>query len=191
MTTLTTPRLVLRRYTEDDGALFHRLVADRRVFFWRDGTAGLAEAAAELRARLEALVDEGTGWWPVFRRAALEGGAPEAEAFLGQVVAQPLTGTDRIEIGYHFRPEAWGHGYATEAAGGVIGHIFATTGIDPLAAIVLPDNRRSLGVVERLGFAAKGEGLYGTLQLHHRYFELTRADFAARAAARAAAGETP
>lgn len=184
-----TARLRLRPYTCRDAPLLYRLMADPRVYFWREPTPTFAEAEKELESKL-ALGDIMMGYWAVFDKARFDALVEtaigvgrsrlceqESAAFLGQVCIQPLEGTEMAEFGYAFAPEAWGKGYATEASVALLRHIFECIGLDKVAAIVLPDNRASLAVMDRLGFTAVGEGIYGTSQRRHTYFELTRFEF--------------
>jgi RimJ/RimL family protein N-acetyltransferase len=61
----------------------------------------------------------------------------------------------RFEVGWHFHPDAWGHGYATETARAALGWAF-DRGLDEVFAVVRPDNTASLNVCRRLGMAALG-----------------------------------
>ena len=58
-------------------------------------------------------------------------------------------GAGEFEVGWHFHPDAWGHGYATEAARGALGWAF-DRGLDEVYAVVRPDNAPSLKVCGRL-----------------------------------------
>lgn len=49
------------------------------------------------------------------------------------------------------RPEAWGHGYATEAARACAGWGFREFGYPYLTAMIRLQNNRSIRVAERLG----------------------------------------
>lgn len=60
------------------------------------------------------------------------------------------------DIGYILHPDAWGRGYAREAASAAIDHLFATTDHDTITADVDPDNAASLGLMARLGFVRTG-----------------------------------
>lgn len=57
-------------------------------------------------------------------------------------------------IGYMFSPRAWGHGYATEAAKGMIDHLRAQ-GAHTIKAEIDVRNEASKAVVARLGFEHK------------------------------------
>ena len=59
------------------------------------------------------------------------------------------------EIGWRLARDAWGHGYATEAAGAVIDQAFAD-GLGHVVAVVLPGNTASTAVCARLGMEPLG-----------------------------------
>lgn len=45
---------------------------------------------------------------------------------VGTVILQPLPdGDGEVEIGWHLHPDSWGKGFASEAAGAVLGRGFA------------------------------------------------------------------
>ncbi len=74
-----------------------------------------------------------------------------------------------IEIGWRFRREAWGAGFATEAAGAVLDHAFTTLGLAEIVADIHPENTRSVRVAERIGLTLRGRRLHhGAPHLHYR-----------------------
>jgi len=56
-----------------------------------------------------------------------------------------------VEIGWRLRRDAWGSGYATEAALAALDAAWHRMGMAQIIAIVHPDNDRSLALAERLG----------------------------------------
>jgi RimJ/RimL family protein N-acetyltransferase len=68
-----------------------------------------------------------------------------------------------IEVGWHLHPDSWGHGYATEAARGVLERGFAA-GVAQVYAVVYPGNDASVAVCRRLGMRPLGttDRWYGT-----------------------------
>jgi len=155
-------------------------MSNPKVFFWAEAPVEYRDAEILLTEKLT--VDgPGLGWWPVFQNPD-NADTDETRDFLGQVCVQPLPGSDEVELGYHLLPHAWGKGYATEAAIVLLRHVFAVTELNHISAVVLPDNHRSLGVVDRLGFEQRGQRLHGKKPLLHDYFELTRSGFEARTA---------
>lgn len=55
------------------------------------------------------------------------------------------------DIGFAFLPRFWSRGYAVESAAAVLRHARETLGIGRVVAIVLPDNRGSIRVLEKIG----------------------------------------
>ena len=60
-----------------------------------------------------------------------------------------------VEIGWHFHPDAWGHGYATEAARLVLGHAL-DAGLPEVVAVTNPENIASQRVCTRIGMTHQG-----------------------------------
>jgi RimJ/RimL family protein N-acetyltransferase len=76
-------------------------------------------------------------------------------ALTGETEARlPEDGGD-VEVGWHFHPDSWGHGYATEAARGAVEKGFAE-GLEEIIAVVLPGNDASVAVTRRLGMEPIG-----------------------------------
>jgi RimJ/RimL family protein N-acetyltransferase len=79
----------------------------------------------------------------------------------GTVLLVPLpepadeTGKGEVEVGWHFHPDAWGRGLATESARAAIARGFRG-GLGEIYAVVRPDNHPSLAVCRRLGMRPLG-----------------------------------
>lgn len=153
-----TDRLVVRDWTDTDGDrvfdIYRRwevsrwLGAEPRVMTDRDAAARIIEHWNE---RNQGPV---YGVWAVQERAT--------ESVAGTVLLMPLPepsdGTEskgEVEVGWHFHPDAWGRGLATEAARGAIAHGF-TAGLAEIYAVVRPDNTASLALCRRLGMRSLG-----------------------------------
>jgi RimJ/RimL family protein N-acetyltransferase len=108
------------------------------------------------------------GWWAVFNK----GQAGDGSAFLGQVCLQRLRDSELIEIAYHFVPEAWGRGYATEAARALLDYGFRNLQLDQIVAVVLPDNKPSERVIHRLALPYIEDRMHAGLT--HRFYALSR-----------------
>ena len=160
---LETDRLDLRPFTHDDHAGFYAIWGDPDVIWW-----GAIDDEDESRRRYRELVDreaawpDGVGWLAVRRQGE--------EAILGDVIVQPAKFVDGIEIGWHFRRDAWGQGYATEAARAVLARTLAEGVADPVYAIVALQNGASLRVVEKLGMHPVRDMEYAGLP--HRLFAI-------------------
>lgn len=141
---LTTDRLRLRPFAPEDAEAFHAIWGDPKVIWW-----GASPSLENTRERFETLLRRhadwppGVGWFAVTRRGR--------DDVLGDLILQPAPFANGIEIGWHFRQDAWGWGYATEAARAVLSHAFGTVGLERVYAIVATQNVASLRVVDKLG----------------------------------------
>ncbi|MGX6448025.1 GNAT family N-acetyltransferase [Patulibacter sp. S7RM1-6] len=151
---LGTARLRLRGWRAEDAAPLAAMNADPEVMRHIAGGPLGRHASEELRARLRHEWDRaGHGLWALERRA--DG------TFLGFCglslpgFARGLT-AGTVEVGWRLRREAWGHGYATEAARAALAVAWDALGLDHVVALVTPDNARSLAVAERLGMRVTG-----------------------------------
>jgi RimJ/RimL family protein N-acetyltransferase len=61
-----------------------------------------------------------------------------------------------LELSWQLRPEAWGRGYASEAARELVRWAF-TQDIDELFAVARPNNIRAIGTARRVGMEWVGE----------------------------------
>jgi ribosomal-protein-alanine N-acetyltransferase len=145
--TITTARLVLRRWQEDDRKPFAAMNADPDVmrYFLHPLTP---EESDRLIERIEAGFDaEGIGQWAVERR--------EDGQFLGFTGLASATFeawfTPAIEVGWRFARFAWGHGYATEAARAALQFGFEVRRIETILSWTSALNLPSIAVMERLG----------------------------------------
>ena len=82
------------------------------------------------------------------------------ETPVGMAVLVPIPSSegfarDDVEIGWHFHPDVWGSGYATEAARALVSRAF-TAGAPELYAVTHPDNAPSQAVCRRLGMTDLG-----------------------------------
>ena len=82
----------------------------------------------------------------------------------------------RIEVGYTFAREQWGHGYATESATAVRDFVFQSRQEEQLVAAISPENTASINVAKKLGFSYRGPIIaFGRPAEHH---QLDRVDWA-------------
>jgi len=145
-----TGRLLVRAWTssEDDLARLADLYGRAEVTRWLSGPpAGGVQAMLERWAAVHA-ADPRAGCWAV---QPLDG-SPVA----GTVLLKPLpAGDGELEVGWHFHPDSWGRGYATEAAAAVVRRAFED-GLPEVFAVVRPGNEPSLAVCRRLGMTPLG-----------------------------------
>lgn len=157
---LETDRLVLRDWqSAADWAAFLAHTNTPHVMRWLGGPLDEAGQAA-LRARIETCASaHGHCFWLVERRA--DGGhlAGEVLGFCGlkRADAPGSTITGAFEIGWRMREDAWGHGYAREAAAASLEAGFGRFGAGEIFALTVAGNTASWGLMTRLGMRRRAE----------------------------------
>ena len=144
---LTTARLLLREWRDEDRPPFAELNADLRVaeFLGQPLDRGASDALVD---RIIAhWASDGHGLWAVER---LEDG--QFLGFTGLAAPSFETAfTPCVEVGWRFAATAWGHGYATEAARAALRFGFEDLDLDEIVSFTTAANARSRAVMERLG----------------------------------------
>jgi RimJ/RimL family protein N-acetyltransferase len=148
------PDLLLRAPGPQDLQALYEIHADPLTHrFNPHGPMASPQAAQEL---LDAMTAHWTqhrfGYWVVALSAA-----PQRVVGVGGLVEKRVPGLQGLNLYYRFRPEAWGRGLATALAQRAIA--FADTVLgrrQEVFARVRPDNRPSIRVLERAGFAFTG-----------------------------------
>jgi RimJ/RimL family protein N-acetyltransferase len=142
-----TPRLTLRDWRADDWPAFWRLTNTPAVMRWLGGVLDEAGRAAA-RARVESYrADHGHTFWVVERR---EDGA--LLGFCGLKRSNQAGGPQgMMEVGWRLREDAWGKGYAKEAAAASLDLAFGRFGAEEVIALTVQGNTGSWGLMERLG----------------------------------------
>jgi RimJ/RimL family protein N-acetyltransferase len=147
---LTTPRLLLRTWREDDLPLYAALNADPEVVRYLGGPL-TREGSDEIAAWANHLQEaEGIGLLAAERR--------DDGTFLGMCGLHHQSSVpDEVEVAWRLAHEHWGHGYATEAATAWLDHGFDTLGFPKIISITDLPNTRSLAVMRRLGMTFERE----------------------------------
>jgi len=177
---IETARLRLRRWCDADREPFAALNADPRVTELLVGPLP-RELSDVMIERIEAHFRvNGFGLWALERRddGALLG-------FTGvQRVPFEARFTPAVEVGWRLRFDAWGQGYATEAARAAVSDAFRRLGIDEIVAFTVPANHRSQAVMRRLDMRRAPNDDFDHPRLpdghplrRHWLFRLNRADW--------------
>lgn len=169
-TAFTTDRLLIRRWHPlQDAHDALEIYGDPEVVCWLSDQHPLTNLFAA-QQKLQRYVDRfeakdsRIGCWAVVE--------PHLESVIGNVLLIPLPdrnyqATENYEIGWHFRQSSWGNGYATEAAEAILNYGLETLGLPGIYAVTLPDNVRSISVMQRLAmcFLGKTQNYYGGREL--------------------------
>lgn len=149
---IETERLILRPPVEADLEPFAAMSADPEVMRHFPALLDRDECRAMFGRINARIADRGYGFWAVERKS--DG------AFIGLAGLQdykpemPLTG---IEAGWRLARQAWGQGYASEAARASLAFAFETLGASRVSAITATGNLPSQAVMRRIGMTARPE----------------------------------
>lgn len=142
---LRTERLTLRPLTAADLEDHARLYGNPEVVrYLYDEPLDLEASKVHLDRRLQSPFPDDGAWLNL---------AVERDGeYLGEVgVVVTSTGFRQCEVGYVFRPDVAGHGYATEATRAMVDLAFTTLNAHRVAGRIDARNNRSAAVLERLG----------------------------------------
>lgn len=152
---LITERLTLRVPEQHDLAALAEVFADPEAMRYI-GT-GVAWDESRMRESLDrkfaVLRERGFTFYTVVRR--------HDGRVLGDCGLNVWRDTGETEIGWRFAREHWGQGYATEAAGAVLGHARRDLGLTHLICMVDDENAASWRIAKRFGFA------FDKMEQHH------------------------
>ncbi|MBB5119666.1 acetyltransferase [Streptomyces eurocidicus] len=155
MTEIHTPRLLLRRWHEDDVPFMADINADPRVMQWvDDGSVIDADTTAEAVERWEEeWDDEGFG---IFAVELLGSGELIGCTGLSWSEFSPEELPD-VAIGWRLGAQFWGQGYASEAAQAVLDFALTDRGLDRVVAVIRTGDEASENVARKLGMAPERE----------------------------------
>ncbi len=173
MLTLETERLTIRNWLQEDVGSYTILSKDVGYTCFSPPGRFLISTPEEARERIQERVDlfdrRKLGKFPVFLKATGE--------FIGTCGMEPfeLEGRSEVELGYRLCLKHWGRGYAQEAAVAILQYGFGPLNCERIMAFVLPQNRASVKILEKLGFNYLREFMHNDLS--HRLYEYPRERF--------------
>lgn len=156
MKTIETDRLLLREieFTDVDGMFALDSDPDVQRYLGNRPIKTKQEAEDAIRFIRDQYKNNGTGRWAVIEKAT--------NTFIGWSGIKFLTPQEAMngyqevyELGYRFRKEYWGKGYATEAAQAWVSYAFNVLKVDTFYAAADIENEGSISVLEKVGFIRK------------------------------------
>jgi len=163
---IETERLILRDWRAEDWPHFFRHTNTSAVMRWLGGLLDEQGIAAQ-RQRVETCRERhGHCFWLLERKR--DGGhlAGEVLGFCGlkraDTAGSPVEG--EFEIGWRLREDAWGHGYAKEAARAALKAGFEQFGAERIVALTVIGNEASWGLMRRLGMERREDLDYEDLR---------------------------
>jgi len=151
---LTTDRLVLRRFTWEDLDLLDRLQSDPEVMRHVGGIKTRAQTEAQLESRILDYYEQypGLGMWATLERAT--------GACIGTHLLNHIQGETYIQVGYVLFSQYWGRGYATEMTVALLRYGFTELALPEIFAITDLPNVASQHVLLKAGLERKGERFF-------------------------------
>jgi RimJ/RimL family protein N-acetyltransferase len=150
MHTITTARLRLRMFREQDLDAYAALCADAQVMrYIGAGTPVDVDTAwRQMALFVGHWTLRGYGMWAIEHRAS--------GRLIGRAGLFNPHGWPGCEVGWLLARDAWGQGYAHEATVAAIDDSRQRLGVGELISLIRPDNLRSIALAERLGAAPDG-----------------------------------
>lgn len=145
-----TPRLILRLQQVGDFERFAEVLADENAAKHIGGVLVRAAAWRRFLQMPGAWVLQGFAMFSVVEKAS--------GRWIGMTGPWFPDGWPGTEVGWTFHPDAWGKGYATEAATAAIDWAFAHLDWTEVIHSIDPDNHASIKLAERLGSNYRGPG---------------------------------
>ncbi|MEV7725107.1 GNAT family N-acetyltransferase [Streptomyces sp. NPDC101733] len=152
MTEIRTPRLILRRWNDDDLVPLSEINADAEVMRWiGDGsTLDLEQTAETIERWEEEWDDEGFG---IFAVELLASG--ELIGAVGLTVPEQKLPevTHAVGVAWRLARPFWGQGYGSEAAHATLEFALQDRGLDRVVCVNRAGNDESANVIRKLGMS--------------------------------------
>ena len=160
-----TPRVKARHMTPGDLEDLASMYQNPEVMTTLGGIRDRAQVLSSMERNLKHQDEHGYAYW-IFE--------DEAHHFMGRggLMNTHIEGVDEVEIGYALLPEYWGKGIATEVGKEIVRIGFEDLGLNEIVCFALPENKASIRVMEKLGFAFEKECVYKKLK--HVLYRLTK-----------------
>ena len=144
---IETDRLTLRRFRSEDTDTMVAINADPRVMEYFPATM-LREATLAHLARISDHWE--TNGFGLFALEIRENG--QMIGFTGLTIpTYSVPASPCVEVGWRLSPDAWGKGFATEAASACLQWGFSELDLKEIVSFTFAGNTRSRRVMERLG----------------------------------------
>jgi ribosomal-protein-alanine N-acetyltransferase len=156
--TLETSHLFLRPWTlEDADELFHILQEPDILEYFPPTTFTLEKTQHYINHQLKHWQERGYGHWAVTLK--------NDSRLVGWDGLEYLPETGENEVAYLLSHQAWGRGFATQAALAAVRYGFETAGLGAIIGLVHPGNIGSIRVLEKCGLTFLDRKVYWGLEM--------------------------
>ena len=145
-------RLTYRLMTLQDANLLFEIDQDPAVLKYINGgkVSSMEEINTLMIPRLQQYLSPQKGWgiWQINTLADNQ--------YIGWVLVRPMDffseapQLDNLELGWRFKAEYWGRGYATESASHLMQTLSENESVQRFCAIAVPENKASIRIMEKL-----------------------------------------
>lgn len=150
---LETPRLKLVPLHADHLADYFKIVRNPDVMKYIRKTSDTLEEAKKALERYTTYMKKapGLGAWSLYLRDSHE------HIGVGVLIHMELKiECGKVEVGYQFRPEHWGQGYAQEVTRCLIDYGFSQAGLTEIYGTTHPDHVISQSILKKCGLTPMG-----------------------------------
>ena len=146
---LETERLILRVPALEDLDRWSEMMKDENAARFIGGVAS--------KTVVWRMITQMVGAWELTRVSMFSVIEKATGKWVGRVGPWQPYAWPGAEVGWGLHPDAWGRGYAVEAAAASMDYAFDVLQWPTVIHLVNPDNARSRGVAERLGSTLQGQ----------------------------------
>ena len=174
--TVTTRRLVLRGFAEQDAQPLWRILGEDGVlrYFPSSSPPALERVQNMLARQLAHWKEYGYGRWAVVPRTE--------QTCIGWAGLEYLPEMNEAEVAYLLGKDYWGLGLATEAALASVQYGFETVGLARIVGIVHVENGASRRVLEKLGLSLLDQTHLWGMECYR--YSMARVSFGCKVAAK-------
>lgn len=144
---LVTKRLILRQFLPEDEGKLAAINANAKVMEWFPAPMTAEQSAGHFARISDHWLQRGFGLFALEIR--------NTGQFIGFTgLSRPsyqISVPNCVEVGWRLTPDAWGNGYATEAATACLNWGFVDLGLSEIVSFTAEQNARSIAVMRRLG----------------------------------------
>jgi ribosomal-protein-alanine N-acetyltransferase len=153
MNVLETERLILRRLAPDDAAEMFRIYSDPKTMeFMGKGFDSIEDGRTRIQQHIEWYYEKYEfGLWATVLK--------ENNRLIGRcgLLYEEIEGRKDLELAYLIDCNYWGKGLAAEAARAILKIGFDQYQANRIIAVIVPENRNSIRLAERLGMKFERE----------------------------------
>ena len=179
-TIIETERLILRTWEKEDAKAYFQINQDPKVTEFLLGPLAMEQITGFIEAMNSHSASHGYTIW-----AACLKETSELIGFIGlKSIDWKSHFTPAVEIAWRLGAQYWGKGYATEGAKATVKYGFNQCGLEEILSFTVPDNIRSLQVMQKIGLKHDIQGSFEHPELpvdhplsQHVLYRLTKEDY--------------